>query len=279
MKNIAICLVGQLRSFSSQYQSLIDNVVLPLKNSKETGKVDIFINGFSYNIDDYRSTFDKLKYSQKLEIDSPGAEDIINKSPYIVKSNLVTYTDETIDMLFSKFNDNNLENFSEILRNKSIAYHNTDRFYNLFCLGLSQHYNNMNAFNQVSDEYDIIIRSRCDMRYLNHNLCLEVLKFIKNKHINKYICLLSKGKLWDQIFFGTTDTMKSIYDDFDNRLIVFYKEYIGGRKRRAENMLQNFCKKTKKKINKINLVYDRDFTRILKYNSDFTRIKHKIGIF
>lgn len=262
---IAICLVGQLRTFSDVYESLISNLVKPLQESSYVSQVDIFIYGTTFTKSDYINHFDKIRYSSKLEIDKPGAETIIKKCPHITKVELKTFSDNTINYLMTKINLDNKPNFHEILCTKSIQYHKTDRFYKLFYLGMSQHYNNMNAFRKVDNSYDIIIRTRPDMRYLNKKLSYYVIDYIKKERKMYSICLTQKNELWDQIFFGKATAMKLLYDNFDSKMIYFCKGFMNGSQRRSENMLQNFVrefsKKYKKKINWLNLKYQHDYTR------------------
>lgn len=267
---IAICIPGQLRTFSKYYDTLIKNFVIPLEN-KNKNKVDIFMDCFW--VENERE-LDGNKFNAKFEVDIPGWEKIVNESKYIKYKNFYKFSDSTFYNLIEKINKINDKKYNIDEIKKYTKYcrklNSSTRFYNLLVNGLSMHYNNKNLIDKIPSNYDIIIRTRADIRYIEKiKLDFNFDKIINSNSIH----LMNKHNgqkntaLYDQIIIGSNNNMKKLYKNFFKECLVWLDIFKLKGIYRAETMLNYLIDINNFKVIPICYEFDKDFIRYRNSNN------------
>ena len=220
---IALVSPGPIRSFADCYQSWVDKLILPLEMKVGKGNVKIFLDYFSVTEDFYKQQFDKNIFTTKMEVDRPGWKDILDNSPYIESSTQYVYTDQYILDLFDKINiENNTDiNVYELKKyniNKKLKDQKFKSYYN-FIQGICSNYNNKKLIDKIPDEYDIIIKLRCDAFLISEYPIDKILK------INDNTMYLQKGPRWDNFYMGKRSTLVQLYQNLYKNLNVFINTF------------------------------------------------------
>lgn len=216
--NIAICISGQLRSFSKSFHTLRDNIINPLEKMDNVDKVNIFMNCFKFNDENFYSN----KYTSKMELDTPGWEEIL-EDPLFIYKNTYKFTDSNVYDIFNQYTNKNPDDMEKYQKNDSKE---KNRSWKLLINAVCMHHNNKVIIDKVPDNYDIIIRLRCEGMYKNDfpiNIISKCLKYDVIYFCTKNIKNLSNRG--DNFFIGNTKTIKKLYnnipvDDFLNEFII-----------------------------------------------------------
>ena len=246
---IALLLPGPLRSFSECWNSLSEQLIKPIEQYYDGITFKIFIEYFHVSQEFYEQEYEKNIFNSKMEIDTPGWQEILKNSRYFEYQNEYIFKDQYIFDIFEEINKVNNKKYNP-LSLKKISKQKKEKcnsfyydFY-VFIQGICLHFNNKKLIDKIPPEFQISIKGRPDTFYEKR---YPVEQF---SNIEENVVYLQEGERWDCFFVSHTKTLQKLYSNFFKHCQKFIHILKKKGKLKPEKMLLLLLKYEKIEIKK-----------------------------